>query len=75
MDHGREACVSLVRPHGDTPEVFEVTEEILDQMRPFIHHLVNLEWFPSLQSLGNADQCTAFIHLVDDPVCVERPVR
>lgn len=34
MDHGREACVGFIRTQSDTAEVFQVTEEILDQLPP-----------------------------------------
>jgi hypothetical protein len=37
MDDGSEALVGLVGSQGDTLELFEFAEEILDQMTPFVH--------------------------------------
>jgi hypothetical protein len=37
MDHGGEALICLVGSHRDALEFFELTEEIFDQMPPFIH--------------------------------------
>jgi len=75
MDHGCEAGIGLVRAQGNTAEVFQIAEEILDQMPPFVHYLVDLQWFFALGPLGNADQRAALVHFVDDPVCIEGLVR
>ena len=40
MDHGLEALVGFVGAHGDA---FEFTEEVLDEMTPFVHLGVDLE--------------------------------
>ncbi len=75
MDHGGKAGVGLVWPHGDTAEILQITEEILNQMPPLVHYLVNLQWFFPLWALRNADHRTAFIHLVDDPVGIKSFIR
>nr|WP_245278134.1 hypothetical protein [Methylosinus sp. PW1] len=35
MDHGAKALIYLVGPHRDGFELFELAEEIFDQMSPF----------------------------------------
>jgi len=75
MDHGGKAGVGFVGTHGDTSEIFQIAEEILDQMPPTIHHLINLQRFFALWSLGNTNQRTALIHLVDDPVGIKCLIR
>ena len=48
-----------------------MTEEILDQMPPFVHLFVDRQGFFSLRALGDADRCPARVHLVNDPIAVE----
>src|SRR3954453_11582227 len=43
MDHSLEALIGLVGAHGNTLELLEHAEEVLDQMAPFVHFGVDLE--------------------------------
>ena len=43
MDHGGEALIGFVGAHGDTFELLELAEEVLDQMTPFVHLVVDGE--------------------------------
>ena len=43
VDHCIEALVCFACSHGDALELFEFTEEVFDQMAPFIHLGVDLE--------------------------------
>ncbi|MBS0981445.1 hypothetical protein JK174_11865 [Acetobacter thailandicus] len=36
MDHGAETCIGFVGPHSDAFEFFDITEEVLDQVVPFV---------------------------------------
>ena len=42
MDHGLEALVGFVGAHGDAFEFLEFTEEVLDEMTPFVH--LGVDW-------------------------------
>jgi len=75
MDHGRETCVSFVRTQGNATEVFQIAEEILNQVPPSVHDRIYLKGLLSLWSLRDADQRTTGVHLFNDPVCVECFVR
>ena len=66
-----EAGVGFVGAQRNPTEVFQVTEEILDKMPPFVHFLIDLEGFLALRPLGYADRRSALVHLVDDPIAVE----
>src|SRR5258708_39223489 len=37
MNHRREALISFFVARGETPERLEFTEEVLDEMAPFVH--------------------------------------
>src|ERR1044072_4935624 len=43
MDHGGEALIGLVGAHCDAFELLEPSEEVLDEMSPFIDFLVDGE--------------------------------
>ena len=43
MDHGGEALIGLAGAHCDTFELLELAEEVLDEMPPFVHLLVEGE--------------------------------
>ena len=43
MDHIGEALIGLVGAHGDAFQPFELAEEVLDQVPPFVHLLVEGE--------------------------------
>src|SRR5260370_15807072 len=71
MDHGLEALVGFVGAHGDTFELFELAEEVLDQMTPFVHLGVDLERGGAARVLRDHDLGTALIEIGDDVVAVE----
>jgi hypothetical protein len=68
MDHGGEALVGFVSPHGDAFDLLQLTDEALDQMPPLIHLLVdgerrNAARVPSYDDLG-----AAFVEIGDNAV-------
>src|SRR5260370_25432212 len=71
MDHGLEALVGFVGAHGDAFEFLEFTEEVLDEMTPFVHLGVDLERDGAARVLRNHDLGTALIEIGDDVVAVE----
>lgn len=71
MDHSREAAVGFVCAHGDAFELFELTEEILDQMTPFIHLLIDLEGLCTTRVLRDDGLGATFVDLGDYDVAVE----
>src|SRR6266702_3214649 len=71
MDHGLEALVGFVGAHVDAFEFLEFTEEVLDEMTPFVHLGVDLESDGAAVVLRNHDLGTALIEIGDDVVAVE----
>ena len=71
MDHGGEALVGFAGAHGDAFELFEFAEEIFDEMTPFVHFSVNLEWVSAAWMLGYDDFGATLIKVGDDDVAVE----
>ena len=43
MDHGGEALIGLFGAHGDALELLELSEEVLDEVPPLVHLLVDGE--------------------------------
>ena len=74
MDHGCEALIGLVGAHGDAFELLELAEEVLDQMAPFVHLVVDLERRGAARMLGDHDLGAALVEIGDDVVAVERLV-
>ena len=66
-----EALVGFVGAHGDAFEFLEFTEEVLDQMTPFVHLGVDWERDGAARVLRNHDLGTALIEIGDDVVAVE----
>ena len=62
---------AVVASRGDSFELFELAEEVLDQMPPFIDFPVDLDGMFAFRALRDDDLCPAFVHLLDDPVGVE----
>ena len=75
MDHGSEAGVSFVAAHGNAFELFDLAEEILDEMTPFVHFGIDGERFCASGMLRDDDHGPAFIQLKDEPVRIESLVR
>lgn len=71
MDQGLEALIGLAGAHCDSLELFEFTEEVLDEVTPFVHLLVDGDRGAALLHLGNNDFGPSFVELIDDPVGVE----
>src|SRR6266849_2468994 len=71
MDHGLEALVGFVGTHGDALEFLEFTEEVLDEMTPFVHLGVDLQRHAAARMLRNHDLGATLVEGGDDVVAVE----
>ena len=71
IDHRFETCVGFVASHGYALELFQLAEEILDQMAPLIDVLVDVERLGSPGMLRDHDLSRAFVQLFDDPIGIE----
>ena len=71
MDHGSEAVIRFVAARGRPFELFELAEEILDEMPPLIDLCVDLERFCAPWMLRNHDLGAALVELFDNPVRIE----
>ena len=71
MDHSGKACVCFIATHGNTLELFDFTEEILDQVPPFINFGVDIERFRAPRVLGDDNFSAAFVEIFNDPIGVE----
>ena len=71
MDHGLEALVGFVASHGDAFELLEFTEEILDQMAPFIDLPIYVQRLDTAWVLRDHDLRPALVHVLDDPVRIK----
>jgi hypothetical protein len=60
VDKGCEAFVGFVGTQGDAFELLELAEEVLDQMPPFVHLLIDGERLCAARVLGNNDLGAAF---------------
>src|SRR5215475_5738566 len=74
MDHGGEALIGLAGTHCNAFELLEPAEEILDQMPPLVHLLVDGERPCPARMLGDDGLGAARVKLCDDGVAVERLV-
>src|SRR2546429_314595 len=72
MDHGGEALIGLAGAHCDTFELLELAEEVLDEMPPFVHLLVEGERLCATRMLGDHGLGAARVEIGDDDVAVER---
>ena len=75
MDHGSVALVGLVAAHGDTLELLQTAEEVLDQVPPFVDLAVDRQRRPAAWPLRDDDLGTSFVQFVDDPVGIEGFIR
>ena len=71
VDEGAVAVIGFVGAEGDPLELFEFTEEVFDEVSPFVHHIVDLAGLQALWPLGDDDLRTASVEVFDDPVAVE----
>ena len=74
VDHRLERGAGLVGAQGDALELFEFAEEIFDQVAAFVKLQVDGQGVRTSRVLGNADHGPTFVHILDDPVAVERLV-
>ena len=71
MDHRCEAPICLVGAQGDALELFELAEEVFDQVAPFVHFQVDRERRDAARMLGDDGFGAARIDVGDDGVAVE----
>src|SRR5450631_104575 len=71
MDDGFKALVGFVGAHGDSLELFELAEEILDQMAPFVELGVERQRCGTSWMLRDDDLGTALVQVGDDCIAVE----
>src|SRR5687767_6716341 len=71
MDEGFEALVGFVGAHGYALEFFELAEEVLDQMTPFVDLRIDGNGIGSPGVLRDDDLGTAFVQVGDDGVGIE----
>src|SRR5437588_8016014 len=72
MDHGGEALIGLAGAHCDAFELLELGEEVLDEMAPFVHLLVEGERLRAAGMLGDDGLGATRVEVGDDDVAVER---
>ena len=63
--------IGLVRAHGDALELLEPSEEVLDEMPPFVHFLIDGERLCTARMLGDDDLGAARVKLSDNGVAIE----
>src|SRR5690606_11564966 len=71
MDDGVEALIGLVGAHGNSLELLELAEEVLDQMAPFVHLGVDWQRPGPARMLGDDDLGATLVKIGDDGVAVE----
>lgn len=71
VDHRLETAVCLVASHCDAFEFFQLAEEVLDQVAPFVNVLVDIERLGAPLMLRDDDLRSAFVQVVDDPIGIE----
>ena len=71
VDHRLEAAICLVASHCYAFEFFQLAEEILDQVAPFVNVLVDVERLGTPGMLRDYDLRLAFVHVFDDPVGIK----
>ena len=71
VDHRSEVSVGLFAAHGYSFEFFEFGEEVLDQVAPLVHNLVELHGVEPPRPLRKDNLCAAGMNFVDDPIGIE----
>jgi len=71
MDDGFEALVGFVGSHGNTLELLELAEEVLDEMAPFVHFGIERQRLGAARMLGDDDLCAALVEVSNDGVAIE----
>lgn len=67
VDHCGKALVGFAGAHGDALELFELAEEVFDQVTPFVHFGVDLELLGAARMLGDDDLCSPLVEFRYDP--------
>lgn len=75
MEHSCEAGVSLATLHRHPFELFQLTEEVLDEMPPLVDVSIKNERCCPVDLLQDHEPGAALVQLSDDPICVESLVR
>ena len=71
VDHGGETLVGFVAAQGDAFELFDLAEEVLDQMAPFVDFRVDVERAFASGTLGDDDFGAAFVQVCDNPIRIK----
>lgn len=71
MDDGGKALVGFVASHGDALELFELAEEVFDQMAPFVHFCIERQRLGATWMLRDDDLGAALIEVCNDDIAVE----
>src|SRR5918912_3385953 len=71
IDVRRKALIGFVGAQGDALEFPELAEEVLDQVAPFIHLLIEGERLRSARVLGDHRLGPSFVQRGEHPVAVE----
>ena len=71
MDHALEALIRLACAHSDAFEFFEFTKEILDEMPPFVHFGVDVDWLGATWMLRDDDLGASGVEVVDYPIRIK----
>ena len=71
MDHGGEAAVGFAGAHGDTLELFELAEEVFDEVAPLVELAVERQGWNAPWVLRDDDLGAARVEIGDDGVGVE----
>lgn len=62
----------LIVGNAQAFELLELAEEVLDQVLPFVHLLVDRPRRSSARMLGDDGLCSALVEICDDGIGVER---
>src|SRR3954452_24008527 len=74
MNHGSEALIGLAGSQCDAFELLQPAEEVLDQMPPFVHLLVDGKRRGTAGMLGDDGLGAAGVEIGNDDVAVKRLV-
>ena len=75
MDHGLETSIGFAGSHGDPLELLEFTEEVLNEVTPFVDFGVDRDGTCASWMLGNDDLRAPLVEIGDDVIAVEGLVR
>lgn len=70
MDHGAVTVFGFVGPERDAIELLEFAKEVLDEVAPLLHLLIDRERLTALRSLRDDYLGAARVHVFNDHVAV-----